>query len=148
VYKHILVPTDGSRLSASAVKTATRLASSLSARVTAFHVMAPYIGPTYGEGAGPIPSLAAEDHRKRVRKLAKAALKKACEEAQASRVACATSSVTSDRPWLAIVDAARNRKCDLIVMASHGRRGLSGLIFGSETHKVVTHTKTPVLVCR
>ena len=66
----------------------------------------------------------------------------------AEKVRCETLFVTNDQPWNAIVRTARSKKCDLIVMASHGRRGLAGLLLGSETTKVLTHSKTPVLVCR
>ena len=69
-------------------------------------------------------------------------------EAQTSGLQASTMSLTADQPWKAIIGAARSKKCDLIVMASHGRRGLSGLLLGSETAKVLTHSKVPVLVCR
>jgi len=68
--------------------------------------------------------------------------------AQLARVPCKTIWVTKDQAWEGIIHTARSRKCDLIVMASHGRRGLTGLLLGSETTKVLTHSKIPVLVCR
>ena len=69
-------------------------------------------------------------------------------EAETESVPCETEMITDSEPWQGIIDAARSKKCDLIVMASHGRRGLAGLLLGSETTKVLTHSKTPVLVCR
>jgi nucleotide-binding universal stress UspA family protein len=75
-------------------------------------------------------------------------LAKVKSAAAAHKVRCETAFVSDDQPWEAIVKTAKGRKCDLIVMASHGRRGIEGLLLGSETHKVLTHSKTPVLVCR
>ncbi len=69
-------------------------------------------------------------------------------EARRAGVACATVSPVADQPWEGILKAARGKRCDLIVMASHGRRGIAGLLLGSETTKVLTHSKIPVLVCR
>ena len=68
--------------------------------------------------------------------------------AHAAGVKCEVLQVTGDEPWKAIISAASRNKCDLVVMASHGRRGLAGLLIGSETTKVLTHSKVPVLVCR
>jgi nucleotide-binding universal stress UspA family protein len=95
-----------------------------------------------------MPAIEAKQYKQASEKRAQDVLTRVKKEADAAHVACTTSFVTSDSPWSAIVDAARDRKCDLIVMASHGRRGLSGLLLGSETNKVLTHSKTPVLVCR
>jgi nucleotide-binding universal stress UspA family protein len=148
MFKHILVPTDGSNLSTGAVKTAARLAHQFSAQLTGLHVIPPYSAPMYEEGSGPVTRVAAREYKKAAQKRAQSVLDRVQEEADAARVSCDTRFVTSDTPWTAIVEMARELKCDLIVMASHGRRGLAGLLIGSETNKVLTHTKTPVLVCR
>jgi nucleotide-binding universal stress UspA family protein len=85
------------------------------------------------------------EYESSLRASAKKVLTKAAADVQAP---CDTVAVFDSHPWEAIVKAAAKRKCDVIVMASHGRRGLAGLLLGSETHKVLTHSKTPVLVCR
>jgi nucleotide-binding universal stress UspA family protein len=146
-YKHLLVPTDGSKLSLKAAKEAAALARALGARITAVYVTAPYM-----------PSLGSEDamivnHGYNQRAYEAASEKHADEAlarvgAAAAKVKCAQVRVTYPTPWEGIIGAAKKHKCDLIVMASHGRRGLAGLLLGSETTKVLTHSKIPVLVCR
>ena len=147
MYKHILVPTDGSKLSAKAIRAAARLAKICEARITGIYVIAPDLPPVYTEGAM-YGGLSARNYKEIKEKEAKKALAVVDIEAQTSGLQASTMSLTADQPWKAIIGAARSRKCDLIVMASHGRRGLSGLLLGSETAKVLTHSKTPVLVCR
>jgi len=149
MYRHILVPTDGSALSLKAAKEAAQLAKSHKARVTAFYAIPPYATPPYGESLIVAPELFSEgEYRKQTEKHAKAALAKVEAEVRKEGITCDAEFVTSDAPWKGIIDAAKAKKCDLIVMASHGRRGLEGLLLGSETLKVLTHSKTPVLVCR
>jgi nucleotide-binding universal stress UspA family protein len=149
MFKHILVPTDGSALSLKAVKAAAALAKFHKAKITAIHVIAPYSPPTGGDGIIYYPeSFSPLEYKKAMEKHAQKALAKVAAAAAAAKVPCVTVSVTHDQPWEAIVENARKRKCDLIVMASHGRRGLAGLLLGSETSKVLTHSRTPVLVCR
>ena len=148
MYKHILVPTDGSPLSQKAVKAATDLARGMNARVTALHVIPEYTPPMVEEAAVAYSVYSPENYRKETEAFARKMLDKARATVEAKKVACETEFVTNDHPWNAIVKAAKAKKCDLIVMASHGRRGLSGLLLGSETTKVLTHSKTPVLVCR
>ena len=148
-YKHILVPTDGSPLSLKAAKAAATLAHSLNAKITAMHVIAPFAPPRDSESAiifadAYTPGL----YKKRTEEIAGNALDKIEAQAKALGVPCARVFVTSGAPWEAIIETAGKRKCDLIVMASHGRRGLAGLLLGSETTKVLTHSKIPVLVCR
>lgn len=150
MYKHILVPTDGSTLSSKAVKTAINLAKRLEARVTALHVIPPY-QPAYYEAMMvyvPVDGFDPEAYQKATEETARRILDAVMESAQSAGVSCATSFVTEAEPWRAIRDCARSHKCDVIVMASHGRRGISGLLLGSETLKVLTHSKFPVLVCR
>ena len=143
MYRHILVPTDGSRLSAPALRTAAGLAKALGAKLTGLHVVAPY-SPARG-GAG---YASMRGFRRAVEKQAGHALAAFSAEARARGVTATAVSVVGGEPWQAVLRAARARKCDLIVMASHGRRGLAGLILGSETAKVLAHSKIPVLVCR
>lgn len=148
MYKNILVATDGSKLSLKAVKSAGRLAKAVGARMTAVYVMPEYVPPMYGEAALYIPETSPKHFKLAVEKDAKAALAVAEKEAASAGVPYTGVKVSNAQPWKAIVSAARTRKCDLIVMASHGRRGLSALLLGSETTKVLTHSKVPVLVCR
>ena len=148
MYKHILVATDGSKLSQKAVKTATRLAKSVGARVTGVYVMPEYMPPIYGEASLYVTQVSPKSFKAAMEKDAKAALDLVAKEAAAAKVASAAVKATHSQPWTAIIAAARLKKCDLIVMASHGRRGLAGLLLGSETTKVLTHSKVPVLVVR
>lgn len=144
MYKHLLVPTDGTKLSDHAVKEATTLAKTLGAKVTLFHVAPMQIWPVYAESAV-VMQVSQEDFRVETRRNAEKLLEKAAKRAGTP---VATHFVLSDLPYEAIVKAAAKLKCDLIVMASHGRRGLSGFLLGSETQKVLTHSKVPVLVVR
>ena len=149
MYRHILVPTDGSKLSTRAAKAAARLARQHKARITALYAIAPFRPAIYGIDAIAYSAVyTREDYDAGMRKAADQALGKVRAAAQAEKVPFTGISVIEGHPWEAIVNAARRKKCDLIVMASHGRRGVEGLLLGSETQKVLTHTKTPVLVCR
>lgn len=147
MFKHILVPTDGSELSRQTARRAVSFAKEAGARVTAFFAKPEYPVAYFGEGALIDPSTP-ESFAEMTERLADEYLgevRAMCEEAG---VDCATLSDTSDVPYEAIIKAAENAACDLIFMASHGRRGLSGLLLGSETNKVLTHTTIPVLVYR
>ena len=148
MYTHILVPTDGTPLSMKAAKTAAALAAKLKARITALYVIEPFIPPS-GEAAIVLsnPEIRAT-YEKAAADHAASALRKVEAAATRAKVKCDRLSVSDLHPWDGIVRAARDQHCDLIVMASHGRRGLEGLLLGSETQKVLTHSKTPVLVCR
>ncbi len=148
MYKHILVSTDGSKLSQKAIKTAARLAKSVGARLSGVYVMPEYMPPNYGEASLYITQMSPKTFKAATDKDANAALAFVAKEADAARVPFAGIKATNDQPWSAIISAARASKCDLIVMASHGRRGLAGFLLGSETAKVLTHSKVPVLVCR
>jgi nucleotide-binding universal stress UspA family protein len=148
MYKHILVPTDGSRLSVKAVKAAVQLAKSMGAKVTGLYVIPPYVPPMYGEAVVYVPEVSPKRYKELSDKEARKALAAVEIEAQTAGVPCKAASVTADQAWQGIIRTAHAKKCDLIVMASHGRRGLTGLLLGSETTKVLTHSKTPVLVCR
>lgn len=149
MFKHILVSTDGSKLSGKAVKAAATLAKTVGAKLSALYVTAPYTPPVYGEGA--IYSMAEfspQRYKEAMAKAARRALSEVEIEAQTAGIECKTMSSTGEQPWETIISTAKSKKCDLIVMASHGRRGLAGLLLGSETSKVLTHSKIPVLVCR
>ena len=148
MYKNILVPTDGSKLSQRAVKAAAELAAVVGARLTGCYVMPEYTPPVYGEASMYITQVSPANFKKAMEKEASAALAFIAKQADAAGVNFASVKATGAQPWSEIVKAARAKKCDLIVMASHGRRGLSGLLLGSETTKVLTHSKVPVLVVR
>jgi nucleotide-binding universal stress UspA family protein len=148
MYSHILVCTDGSKLSLKAIKTAALLAKSLGARLTGAYVGAPYVAPIYSEGMVYSANVSRAQYEKAVQSSARKALEHVSAAAKAAGVQAATATVTAVTPWQGILKAAQSKRCDLIVMASHGRRGLAGLLLGSETVKVLTHSKVPVLVCR
>jgi nucleotide-binding universal stress UspA family protein len=149
MYKHILVPTDGSELSDKAVEAAIKLASLLGARITAFHAMEPYpLQGAYAAEASGVAELQPEIFAERSEEYAKRVLETFAKAASAANVECTTGYATGRSPSQAIVEKARAEKCDLIVMASHGRRGLEGFLLGSETQKVLTHSSIPVLVYR
>ena len=149
LYKHILVPTDGSTLSLKAARAATRLAARLGAKMAAVYVIPPYTPPMGVDGFVYVPeAMSPTTYDKAMKAHAEKALGKVAAIASRARVTCSKLAVNDARPWKGIVDTARAKDCDLIVMASHGRSGLSGVLLGSETTKVLTHSKTPVLVCR
>jgi len=147
MFKHILVPTDGSALSTDTVQRAVAFAREAGARITFFYAKPDYPVAFYGEGALIDPTTP-EKFAAMAETQAGEILAAAQAIAAAAGVPSATASATSDIPYEAIIDAAAAGACDLIFMASHGRRGLSGLLLGSETQKVLTHSKVPVLVYR
>jgi nucleotide-binding universal stress UspA family protein len=145
MYKHILIPTDGSELSQKALRQGIALARVFGAGVTALTV-----SPTFHNLALDPVMVAAtpEQYGKDCEARAEKYLEAARIEARIAGVPCEIQHVMHDHPFQEIVDTAATRHCDPIVMASHGRRGMSALLLGSETTKVLTHTKIPVLVCR
>jgi nucleotide-binding universal stress UspA family protein len=149
MFRHILFPTDGSALSRRAAKTAIALAKTTRASLTAVHVIPPWSPPAYVDSIVTYPEMyTPEEYRRTTERAAKALLDKVAAAAKAAKVPCKTAIVSASPVWKAIIAAARTHRCDAIVMASHGRRGVEGVLLGSETHKVLTHSKTPVLVCR
>lgn len=148
MFKHILIPTDGSRLAAKGIKAGVKLAKALGARVTGVYVAAPYLPPMYGDAGMYLAGLSPQEHKKVVAREAKKALAAIEIEAGLAKVPCKVESLTDVQPWRGILRVARLRKCDAIAMASHGRGGLGGLILGSETARVLAHSKIPVLVSR
>jgi len=147
VYKHILIPVDGTPLSRKAVREGTRLAAACGARVTGFFSPPEYEVLIYGEYFPP-DLLPREEYEARAARNAERILAGVTKEAAAAGVPCSTYFEASRMPWEAIIAAAKKKRCDLIVMASHGRKGLSGVLLGSETTKVLTHSRVPVLVVR
>ena len=147
MYKRILVPVDGTPLSKKAVKEALKLAKTTGARVTGFFSPPEYEVLIYGEYFPP-DLLPREEYEARAKKNAEKILAAVRKEADAAGVPCDTYHEASHMPWEAIIAAAKKKRCDLIVMASHGRKGLTGVLLGSETTKVLTHSKVPVLVVR
>lgn len=147
MFKHILLPTDGSPLSRSAVEAGVALAKSLGARVTGFFA-APAPTPVIYRRAIPVGITTLEKHRKIIKKMADNYLAVIAKAAGAAGVPYQGVSVTSDFPAQAILETAKKRKCDLIFMAPHGEHGLSELLLGSQTQKVLSHATIPVLVYR
>ena len=147
MYKNILVATDGSKLSEKAIVHAIGLAQAVGAKITIFFAAPDYPLPAYADGVVYEPV-----SRKEYTKLAAADAEKILDAAAAKGTAAGVEVTTSysiaAAPWEAILAAAKKHKCDAIVMASHGRRGVSALLLGSETQKVLTHSKVPVIVVR
>ena len=148
MYKHILLPTDGSTLSEKAVKQCIRLAKSIGAKITAINV-APEYQMMMDEGyVMPNAPLLRKRFEEETGKRSKKLLAEVKASASAAGVDCDSVSVISGVPYDAIIKQAKKAKCDLIMMASHGRKGLSSILLGSETAKVLTHSTIPVLVVR
>ena len=148
MFKHILIPTDGSKLSALAAQAGVRLARALGARVTGFFA-APPATPIVFKGLLPVGYAAPDEHEESIRKAAASYLGVIEKAARAAGVPCQVTTETSDYPADAIVAAARKRRCDLIFIASHGRRGVRReSLLGSETQKVLSQAPMPVLVYR
>jgi len=149
MFKHILVATDGSKLAGKGIKAGVKLAAALGARVTGVYVILPYMPPVYGEAAMYyVPGLSPQEYEKSAERAARKALSAIEVLAKTAGVRCTTRSVTASRPYEGILRAARAAKCDAICMATHGRGGLGGLILGSETQRVLAHSKIPVIVTR
>ena len=127
---------------------AAKLAGFCDAKLSVLFVIPPYVLPAYGEAAQYIPGVTPHLYKQRADALAKKVLAPAARLAQRIGIECETLAVNAAEPWTGILHAAQKRKCDLIVMASHGRRGLARALLGSETQKVLTHSKMPVLVLR
>jgi len=145
MFKHILIPTDGSALSTTAVQNAMQLARDAKAKVTVITVMEPFhiFSLDSVQLADTQPA-----YQKHAVEAAKRYLEAAKRQAEALGVECEAIHVEHAMPYKAITDTAAAKGCDLIAMASHGRRGAAALILGSETVKVLTHSTIPVLVYR
>jgi nucleotide-binding universal stress UspA family protein len=148
MFKHILVTTDGSPLSLKGVKAGVRLAAALGAKVTGVCVIPPWRTPLYGEGVTYGVPRSPAQYREATERAARKTLAAVEIEAEMASVPCATRFVTAERPWEGILRVAKARRCDLVSIASHGRGGLGGLLLGSETQRLLAHSKLPVLVTR
>ena len=145
MYRHILIPTDGSELAEQAVTNGLSLAKSLGAKVTVIIVEDPEpIWLPFAE-QGALEEL--RKYNEQIKIYAASALNRAADAAKQAGVPCDTIQEKDGQPYQAITATAADKGCDLIVMASHGRSGLSAVVLGSVTNKVLTHTKIPVLVC-
>ncbi len=144
MYKRILFPTDGSEITAKAVQTALGMARMTGAELNVLAVKEPFPYSAISE-MQPVPPQEFFDAQERV---ASARVTAVTDAAHAAGVRNVGHTVEALHPWEAILDHAKTQDCDLIVMASHGRRGMSALLLGSETQKVLTHSTLPVLVVR
>lgn len=147
MFKHLLIPTDGTPFSARAVKAGIRLAQRTGAHITGYHASAPAATHYYGEGFAAGRAVIRELERRQQQ----AARKRLAGFARAARSAGVPFDTVVNTPrstYEGIIDAAKKRKCDAIVMASHGRRGLAGVLLGSVTNQVLVHSKIPVMVYR
>lgn len=145
MYSNILIPTDGSELAMKAVSHGVQLAKAIGAKVTILTVTLPF--HVFSAEAAMIEDTP-DDYTMRIAEQAQKTLIAASGVAKAAGVPCEALAVEDDRPYEAIIDTAASKGADLIIMASHGRKGISALILGSETAKVLTHCKVPVLVHR
>ncbi len=145
MYTHILIPTDGSELAGKAVQHGIALAQRIGAKATVLTVSPPF--HTLTTDTQMIEDTPAQ-YKARMQKHAEKILGAVADTAQAANVACETIHVEREHPYQAIIDIAASKGCDLIVMASHGRHGIAAIVLGSETVKVLTHSKIPVLVYR
>lgn len=145
MYKNILIATDGSELSAKAVQNGIALAKHLGAKITVVMVRKPFHTFTLDPQAVEDTAM---QYTLRVHEATEKALATIASVAKAAGVACETVDVEHEHPFQAIIDTAAFKGCDLITMASHGRSGISAVLLGSETVKVLTHSKIPVLVHR
>ena len=145
MYANILIATDGSELAGKAVQDGIALAKRIGAKATVLTVSPPFhIFTTDTQMIEDTPA----QYQVRMQKHTEIILAAAARAAHAAGVACETVHVEHEHPYRAIIDTAGSKGCDLIVMASHGRHGISAIILGSETVKVLTHSKIPVLVHR
>jgi nucleotide-binding universal stress UspA family protein len=144
MFQRILVPTDGSEITAKAVSTAVSMAKALGAKIYAISVKEPFPYSAISE-MQPTPPQEFFDAQERIAAKRVQAVVEACKTAG---IACEAHTVEALHAWEAIIDHAKRQEVDLVVMASHGRRGVSALLLGSETQKVLTHSKVAVLIVR
>ena len=145
MYKHILVPTDGSELSANAAREAIAVARAFGAKVTGIHVTTPF----HVFALDPVMVTGTEGtYEAEAKAMASKALSTIGTLAKQKEIAFGSVHASGERPWEEIIKAAKGEGCDLIVMASHGRRGLRKLVLGSQTSEVLADSPVPVLVVR
>ncbi|MDF3872863.1 universal stress protein [Pseudomonas putida] len=145
MYRHLLVPIDNTDLSTVTVSRAIEFARALGARITFFHALPDHAATLRGD-ADVVRLTSPDDFAYAYEGRAREVLAKAESAARAQGVTCDSASTVSDSPYRAIVGAAREAGCDLIFMASHGRRSNIGMMLGSQTLKVLVNTEIPVLV--
>ena len=148
MYKHILIPTDGSETAEKAVEAGIEFAREAHAKVTWFTAVPEYQLPSQAAIMSHQEVITPDEHARRSRDKAEALFAKLAERARKAGVECDTDFAQSDQPYEAIIEAAKRHGCDLIFMASHGRSGLSALVHGSQTSGVLTHSAIPTLVYR
>ena len=147
MFKHILIPTDGSRTAAKAIAAGVQLAKEMGARVTGLYAQEPLPMHIHGEGYVADKQLVAEFER-RAAEYAERCMRELADAAAAAKVSFEAMIVKSHTPHQAIIATAEKQGCDVVFMASHGLKGLTGLVLGSVTHKVLVNSKVPVLVFR
>ena len=147
MFKHVLIPTDGSPVSLKAAKAGVRFAAALGARITAYHAIEDWHPQLYGEGYG-INLKTFQAFERAARETGERQVGAVAKLADAAGVPATRLVEKARTPYEGIAAAARKGKCDLIFIASHGRRGLSKLMMGSVTQKVLAHATVPVLVYR
>ena len=147
MFKHILIPTDGSDLSKKAVKKGIEFAKKIKARITTVHVV-PEFKVAADESFVSLTPAAKKRFEEESRNRAEKMLSTIVQQAKAAGVRCSAVAEANDLPYQQIIATAKSKKCDLILMASHGRRGIASVLLGSETAKVLTHSTIPVLVVR
>jgi nucleotide-binding universal stress UspA family protein len=145
MYRHILIPTDGSELSQKAVEHGLAMARATNANVTVLTVSAPFHMFAFEPG---MVTDTRDQYEQHVAANAAKYLAEAKQSASTAGISCETVHLENEHPYQAIIANAAQKGCDLIVMASHGRRGISAVVLGSETVKVLTHSAVPVLVVR
>jgi len=145
MFRNILIPTDGADLAAKAVEQGVRFAKEIGAKITAVTVTEPFELVSVSQIQLEYTPI---EYKKHAEAQANKVLGVVSAAAKSAGVVCDTLHVEHDQIYQAIIEAAEARKCDLIVMASHRRRGVSAVVLGSETVKVLTHSKIPVLVYR
>jgi nucleotide-binding universal stress UspA family protein len=144
MYQCILVPTDGSDVTGKAVATAIALARALGSRIETLSVKEPFPYSAISE----IQPIAPEEYFEAQERIAQQRVQQVVAACEAEGMACEATTIEAAHPYEAIIDHVKRRGCDLIVMASHGRRGMRALLLGSETQKVLTHSSVAVLVVR
>lgn len=146
MFKRILIPTDGSETSRSTLQACVGFAKEIGATVVGLHVL-PEFEVFFNEGY-----MLPEDSREKLKRETESRAEKFLDEisvaAKAAGVNCETLFLAGDYPYEVIIKVAQEKNCDLIAMASHGRKGIKGMLLGSETQKVLTHSQIPVLVYR
>jgi nucleotide-binding universal stress UspA family protein len=148
MYRHILIPTDGSELAHKAVVHGLLLAKAVGARVTTLTIESSFNIYDVPASKENLMSAAFEEHARQAGAQGALILNRVAGKAKTAGVQCEIVQIIQDHPYEAIVATAKEKGCDLIVMASHGRSGIAAIVLGSVTAKVLAHTTTPVLVCR